>query len=44
MAWVAEWYTRESQKLVVVMTLRVRVSPQALWLKVKLNQDNMNLK
>ena len=25
----AEWYTRESQKLVVVMTLRVRVSPQA---------------
>ena len=28
-AWVAEWYTRESQKLVVVMTLRVRVSPQA---------------
>ena len=29
LAWVAEWYTRESQKLVAVMALRVRVSPQA---------------
>lgn len=32
-AWVAEWYTRESQKLVVVETLRVRVSPQAQYLR-----------
>ncbi len=28
-AWVAEWYTRESQKLVTFKVLRVRVSPQA---------------